>query len=258
MKPILWAGCLLLSGCATTSFNPATQQQETLLISSEREIAMGQAVAHRVEEEFTLVRDPELLERLDRVSQKIVQVADRKSLAYSFSIVEMKEPNAFALPGGPVYVTPKLLEMAQSDDELAAVVAHEVGHIAAKHSIKRMQTAMGMQLFQLIAVGTGAASGPDSRIMDLAFASLLTAYSQADELEADRLSAKYLKEAGFDPSAAITFMERMRDHSFKEPQRRFSYFRTHPFFADRIRVIRQATEGRITFDDYINRNPLDE
>jgi predicted Zn-dependent protease len=117
---------------------------------------------------------------------------------------------------------------------------------------------MGMPLFQLIAVGSGATDARTSQGMNLAFASLLTAYSQADELEADRLSAKYLRKAEYDPSAGIRFMERLQEHTRKQPARRFSYFRTHPFFADRIRVIRQASEGKITFDDYINVNPLDQ
>lgn len=253
---LLTAYCLLfLVGCVTTSYNPATERQETLFISYAREIAIGESVAKRVDEEFTLVRNPELLARLDEVSQRIVAVADRKSLSYRFSIVERKEPNAFALPGGPIYVTTGLLDLVESDDELASVLAHEVGHVVARHSIKRLQTAMGLQLFQLIAVGTRAADARTSRGMDLAFASLLLAHSQSDELEADKLSVKYLKRAGYTPSAAITFMERMRDYNFKQPPRRFSYFRTHPFFADRIRTVRQASEGRITFDDYINISP---
>ncbi len=247
-----------LSACATTSYNPGTEQQETLFISTEKEIAMGQSVSRRVEEEFTVIRDPKLLEQLDRVSARIAAVSDRKDLSYRFTIVQMPEedqPNAFALPGGPVYVTQSLMELTRSDDELASVLAHEVGHIVAKHTVKRIQAAVGLQALQILAVGSGAVDGRTRQGMDLAFASLLLEYSQADELEADRLSAKYLKEAGFNPSAAITFMERLRDHTFKQPMRRFSYFRTHPYFADRIRLLRQETEGKITFDDYINKRP---
>lgn len=250
---------LCLSGCAATSYNVGTERQETLFISTEREIALGESVAKKVEEEFDVVRDPELLQRLDRVSQRIVAVADRKDLSYRFTIVSMKrdeededQPNAFALPGGPVYVTEPLMKLAASDDELASVLAHEVGHVVAKHTVKRIQGAVGLQLLQILAVGTQAADARTVQGMDLAFTSLLLEYSQADELEADRLSAKYLRLAGFDPSAGITFMERLRDHTFKQPSRRFSYFRTHPYFSDRIRLLRQESEGRITFDDYIN------
>lgn len=257
MRLILWLGCLLVFGCATTSYNPSTERQETLFISTEREIAMGESVARRVEEEFTPVRDPELLQQLDRVAGQLVPVADRKDLSYRFTVVEMEDdqPNAFALPGGPVYVTKSLFDLVKSDDELASVLAHEIGHIVAKHAVKRLQGAVGLQLLQVLAVGAGAADARTRQGMDLAFASLLLEYSQADELEADRLSVKYLKAAGYNPQSAITFMERLRDYTFQQPIRRHSYFRTHPFFADRIRLIRQQSEGQITFDDYINVRP---
>lgn len=244
----------VLAGCGSfTSYNPATQQQETLFISTEREIRLGESVAQKVEEEFTEVRDPELLERLDRVSRRIEAVADRKDLEYRFSIVEEEAPNAFALPGGPVYVTTGLLELAESDDELASVLGHEVGHIVAKHAVKRIQGAVGMQIFQVLAAASGAADARTRRGINLAFASLMTEYSQSDELEADGLSVKYLKAAGFDPKAAVRFMQRMRKYALDQPPRRFSYFRTHPYFDDRIRVLRRSTVGRITFDDYINK-----
>ncbi len=248
---------LSLAGCAASSYNVGTERQETLLISTEREIALGEAVSKQVEKEFNVIRDPKLLEQVDRVGARLVAVTDRKELSYRFTIVEPKEgedqPNAFALPGGPIYVTGALLKLTHSDDELASVLAHEMGHVTAKHTIKQLQGAMGMQLLQILAVGTGAADARTSAGMDLAFTSLFLEYSQGDELQADRLGVKYAKLAGYNPGAAITFMERLRDHTLKEPSRNFSYFRTHPYFADRIRLLRQESQGHITFDDYINR-----
>jgi predicted Zn-dependent protease len=246
-----------LAGCALTSYNVATSQQETSFISTETEIALGESLAKRVEEEFHPVRDPDLLQQLDRVASRVASVADRKDLSYRFTIVEMPDdqPNAFALPGGPIYVTRSLFQLIKSDDELAAVLAHEVGHVVARHSIKRLQAAVGLNFLQLIAMGAHGLDAQTRQGVDLAFGALLLEYSQADELEADKLSVKYLKAAGFDPHAAITFMERLRNHTFKQPMRRFSYFRTHPFFGDRIRVLRQEAEGQMTFDDYINIRP---
>ncbi|MBI3322576.1 MAG: M48 family metalloprotease [Candidatus Omnitrophica bacterium] len=261
--PVLSTLLALAAGCApTSSYNIATGRQETLFISPDREIALGESVAKQVEEELPIVRDPELTARLDRIGSRIAAVADRKDLSYRFTIVEMRpkdepgeedQPNAFALPGGPVYVSKALMELAESDDELAAVLSHEVGHIVGKHSAKRIQGAVGLQVLELLAAGTGAADARTRQGMQLAFVSLLMEYSQADELEADRLSIRYLKAAGFDPHAAITFMQRLREHTFKQPMRRYSYFRTHPYYADRIRLLRQHSEGKITFDDYINR-----
>ena len=251
--PFLLCALLFLAGCAT-SYNVATQRQETLLIETEREIRMGESLSKRVEEEYKLIRDPELLARLDRVGSRIAAAADRKDLLYHFSIIDDKEPNAFALPGGPIYVTSGLMELVSSDDELASVLGHEAGHIAAKHVAKRIQGAIGLDLLQVLAaVGASKSDTTTRQGMDLALASILVAYSQADELEADRLGVKYTKRAGYKPLAAISFLERLRDYTFKQPSRQFSYFRTHPYFSDRIRAVRAQATGQIQFDDYINK-----
>lgn len=248
--------CLIfVSGCGTTSYNVATQRQETLLISPDRETSLGEAVAKRVEKEFTLVRDPELLSRLDRVGERLAAASDRKDVLYRFSIVEEKEPNAFALPGGFIYTTTGLMTLIHSDDELAAVLGHEMGHVNARHTVKRIQGALGLQLLQIIALGTHAADAQTQQGIDLAFASLMTSYSQEDELQADRLSVKYLKRTGYRPAAAIDFLTRLRDYTQKQPLNQFSYFRSHPYFADRIRAVRAEVQGQITFDDYINVQP---
>ena len=242
------------AGCATSAYNPGTEHQETLIFGTEREIAIGESVSKQVDKQFTVIKDPKLLEQLDRVSNRLVPVADRKDLSYRFTIVEMPEddqPNAFALPGGPIYVTQSLMALVKSDDELASVLGHEMGHVVAKHAMKHLQASIGMQALQIAAVATKTDS-QTIQGMDLAITSLFLEYSQEDELEADRLGVKYAKAAGYDPTAGIRFMERMRDHTLKQPQRQFSYFRTHPFFADRIRMIRQESEGKISFDDYIN------
>ena len=88
--------------------------------------------------------------------------------------------------------------------------------------------------------------------MELAFPSILSEYSQQDELEADRLGVRYLKRAGFQPLASISFLTKLRDYTFKRPARNFSYFRSHPYFSDRIRSMRSEATGQIQFDDYIN------
>ncbi len=246
---------LLLFGC-NTSYNVATQKEESLMISTEREVQMGEAVSKQVDKQFNVIKDPELLARLDRVSQRIAAVSDRKELTYRFSIVEMKEekdePNAFALPGGIIYVSASLMTLLKSDDELAAVLGHEMGHVVAKHAMKRLQGALGLQLLQLIALGTRAGDARTQQGIDLAFTSILLEYSQADELQADRLSVRYLKRAGFRADATIDALTRIRDYTFKQPSRQHSYFRTHPYFADRLRVVREEAHGQITFDDYIN------
>ncbi len=248
---------LLLAGCST-SYNAATDRTESLVLSTEKEVELGQAASRQVEKEFKPVRDPVLLERLDRVGQRIAAVSDRTDLTYRFNIIDMKEdeisvPNAFALPGGPIYVSLGLMNLLKADDELAAVLGHEMGHVVARHAAKRLQGAIGLQLLQILAAGTKSARTVDDRVnLDVALASLLTEYSQEDEIQADRLGVRYLKRAGYDPTAALRALNALRDFTFKQPARRYSYFRTHPFFADRLRIVRQEATGQINFDDYIN------
>ena len=258
MRPTVFflaAALGLVSGC-TTSYNPATEQTESLLISTEREVEMGNSISRQVDKRYPPVRDPELLARLDRIGQRIADVADRKDLVYQFGIIEEEEPNAFALPGGFVYVTTGLIKLVKSDDELASVLAHEVGHVTARHIAKKIQGQLGLQALQILAIAGGAASRDPraGQAVNLAVVSVLSAYSQQDEMQADRLGVRYLKAAGFDPNAAVTFLQRMQQHAFKQPSHQFSYFRTHPFFGDRIQAARKAATGQIHFDDYINTN----
>lgn len=252
----LW-GVLLVGmvGCST-GYNVGTSREEFILIETDREVRMGASIARQIAEskEFTLSNDPALLERVDRIGHRLASVSDRKEIAYHFHVLEWDEANAFAVPGGYIYLSTKLMELAQSDDELASVLGHEIGHVVAKHSIKRLQTSMGATLFQVLV----AASGQDARTVrgtQVALAHLFLAHSRQDELEADTLSVRYLQRAGYNPEAALTYFERIQAHLRKEPARPFSYVRTHPYFDDRIRVVKGAVRGQVEFEDYINTSP---
>ncbi|MCD5401441.1 M48 family metalloprotease, partial [candidate division NPL-UPA2 bacterium] len=135
-KCLLPALFLILSGCATT-FNPATGRREWIIYTREQEIALGQAVARRVEEEYGIV-EGERARRVERIGRKVAFVSSRKALPYSFRVLDREDLNALALPGGPVYITKALVDEL-NDDELAAVLGHEVAHITARHGVKRLQ-----------------------------------------------------------------------------------------------------------------------
>lgn len=145
---ILICGLSILSGC-TTIYNSATGQRETLFIDTKTEVNLGSNMANEISREKKMVNDPKLQERLERVAKRIAAVSDRKDLSYYFNIVDEKEFNAFAIPGGSVYINSGLMAAA-NDDELAAVVGYEVGHIAARHSVKRLQAVLGYQLLSSI------------------------------------------------------------------------------------------------------------
>lgn len=248
----VWLAAALAAGCAT-GYNAGTSQEELILINTDREVRMGASIAQQLQhsKEFTLSNDPAILERLDRLGQRLAAVSDRQELTYHFTLLEWDEVNAFALPGGYIYVSTALVTLTQSDDELASILGHEIGHVVAKHAVKRLQAALGATVLQALAVA-GAHDGRVVQGAQMALDQLFLAYSRQDELQADTLSVRYLTRAGFNPEGAITFMNRMQAHIRKEPIRPFSYSRTHPHFDDRIRVIKQAVRGQVDFEDYIN------
>jgi predicted Zn-dependent protease len=234
-KIIALAAALLICGCATT-YNPATKRNEFILIDTESEVSMGRQMDKEVQKEFKLVLDRNMQDRLDKIGAKVAAVSDRQDLIYQFKVIEDKELNAFTIPGGYVYVNSGLMETA-TDDELAGVLGHEVGHIAAKHAVKKLQADMGFQLVMSIAMGAsnqqtmGQAMGI---VYDLAH----LGYSRKDETLADSLSVKYSKNAGFDPRAIITFMEKLQaEHEKRGPNVNLVFLSSHPAIEDRIRNI---------------------
>ena len=237
-----------ISGC-TTEYNLATGQEETLMYGTDKEVKIGETIAPQIEAQFTVLTDVDANERVERILERIVAVCDRKDLVYFIKILDEDPVNAVSLPGGYIYVFRGLIEKADSDDELAGVIAHEVGHITARHSVKRMQGAYAAMLLQIASTQT---SGQVAGGVNLALNSLFMEYSQADEFEADRLGVKYLKKAGYDPEAMVAFLQKLKAESEREPLRRYSYWKTHPNLSQRISVVKQSITGKLEFRDYLN------
>lgn len=239
-----------LSGCAT-EYNLATQQEERIFYSSEREVNMGKSISKAVEKEYELVDDPLIQKRVEDIGKKIAEVCDRKEIDYHFKVIDDEEVNAFALPGGFIYVHSGLIEQVADDNELACVLSHEVGHIVARHSIKKLQAAMGYN-FLLILMTQAPDRGKLISGANLAFMEIISGYSREDELLADQLGARYAKRAGYNPEGMINFLQTLQDVNRRKPLRPKSYFKTHPYIPDRIRVVKQELGQELTFDDYIN------
>ncbi len=250
---LMFLCALTFFGCAT-EFNVATQKEDLMFYSSDKEVAIGDSVSKQIEKNYTLIPDPALNERVIRVGEKIAAVCDRKELIYRFRVIEDEKDkdavNAVSLPGGYVYVFKNLLKVAETDDELAGVLGHEVGHIAARHGIKRLQAIWGYSILSVLAAGTKNADFAQGA--QVAYLQLMMGYSQEDELLADKLGARYAKRAGYDPQAMIKFINKLRKRHRKEESRPLSYFRTHPYSSERIRATKQELDEKISFEDYIN------
>jgi len=242
--------CLFLSGCST-EYNIVTKKQETYFYSTDKEVRMGDSIAREVNRTYKLEEDPLVQKRVDTIGRKIAAVCDRRDIDYHFYILQDKEINAVSLPGGYVYINSGLIEKVDNDDELAGVIAHEVGHIVARHSIKKLQAVMGYSVFRIL-VAAASQSGGAGSAADAAFTELILGYGREDELLADQLAARYMKLAGYSPHAMVTFLEKLQEDNRRKPLRPKSYFKTHPYVPDRIRVVKQEMGDKIDFSDYIN------
>ncbi len=239
-----------LAGCAT-EYNLATKQEEKYYYSTDKEVQMGRSINRRIEKELKFSDDLLQQKRLEDIGKKIAAVSDRQEIDYHFRVLDDPEVNAVSLPGGYVYVNSGLLDKLANDDELACVLAHEIGHIVARHSIKKLQALQSYSVLRvLVAVAPGSAEVGNAA--DAAFTQFLLGYSRQDELLADQLGARYAKLAGYNPQGMITFLMKLQESNRRMPIRGRSYYKTHPYVADRIRVVKQELNQPLNFGDYIN------
>ncbi len=240
---------VIAAGCVT-EFNPATQRQETLLYSDEKEKSLGASVALQVEKKFTFNMEVDINERVERILNKIEEVSDRKDLVFTVRVIEDDEVNAFSLPGGYVYLFKGLIDIIDTDDQLAAVIGHEMAHVTAKHAMKRLQGAYGAMALEVAAMASGnvhMAAG-----VDLAASSLLFANSREDEFEADRLGVRYMRRAGYDPRQMKVMLGKLLAHQAKQPPRPLNYWRSHPFIPARMASADAEAKGKTEYRDYLN------
>lgn len=250
---------LMISGCVSSSLNLATQRQEYTLTSTDREVEQGRKLALRVKKELSLVEDESVQQRIRAIGERLAAVCDRREIIYQFAVVQDKDVNAFSLPGGYVFINDGLIKKTKNDDELAAVIAHEIAHIAARHAVKRLESGLGLQLAQLATLATRQSALIQGSSLGIQAATL--AYARDDELEADRLGAKYMKAAGFDPKAMLTFLETLHGEEDKESRylprgvARPQYALTHPYVPERVRAVKEALFGVADYIDYLNATP---
>jgi len=232
---LLLAGAAL--GCAV---NPATGRREITTMSPEREAAVGQEAAAQVAQEIGLVEDPALASYVSALGQRVAATAPRPDVAFQFQVVDMPEPNAFALPGGYVYVSRGLLAIANSEEELGNVIGHEIAHVAARHAAQRETAQLGAGALAILGAIAGAVLGLPGELVgalpQVAAAGLIASYGRDQEREADRLGQQYAAAAGLDPEAMATFLRTLERQTRLEAgsTRRPSFFDTHPATPERV------------------------
>jgi len=238
----LLASASLLCACA---LNPVTGRPQAVLTTEAGEIQQGEEAAREVEEQIGLLEAPALQTYVQEIGQRLASHSQRPNLEYSFHVVEMSMPNAFALPGGHVYVSRGLLALANSEDELATVIGHEMGHVEARHSVSQQAARAPLIPIQIAAGLGGLAAGIISPSLgkvvagtaQLPGALALASYSRSQEAEADRLGQEYAAAAGWDPGALSSFLHnlsREEELSGDDPEST-SFFASHPRSPERSR-----------------------
>lgn len=250
----LLASYFFLIKPAYCEYNLATGREEFILISPENEAKMGESLSKQVEKKFKLDKDYTNQEKVDLIGQKLAEVSDRKEIIFHFRVLDDKMDNAFALPGGYIYIFKRLLERLETDDEIAAVLAHEIGHTCARHSAKRLQNILGYEMLRFLVV-KGAEDSYSRYKANQAINQLMLAYSREDEFEADRLAVKYLKKAGYKPEAVITVLDKLIKWQMAGPTKPKRYYHTHPYLGARRAVVAKEITGQMEFEDYINITP---
>jgi predicted Zn-dependent protease len=231
------------SGCAgLQTYNPATGRGEFIFISTEREVAMGQDVHAQLRKEYKFSEDLSKLRRLRDIGYRVAKASDRQDYVYYFYLIEDDSLNAFTTPGGHIYFFTGLFDKLAADDEIASVLAHEIGHCAAKHVVKKYQAAFGYNLLGAV-IGSQAGEGAGDlavKSANTAMGLIFSAYSRQDELQADTLGLKYMHQSGYDLNGMIKTFEILLANS--QGGNVPSLFRTHPHVEDRIEKVKEEIE----------------
>jgi predicted Zn-dependent protease len=257
---------LPLAGCAP---NPVTGQSDFVMMSESQEIALGRQYNEEViGKQYQVYESKVLQDYVNRVGQKLAKNSHRPNLQYHFAVLDSPEINAFALPGGYVYVTRGIMAYLNSEAELAAVVGHEIGHVTSRHGVRQQSAAqaanIGLAVASIFVPELGTNAGQN--LANILGGALLSGYGREHELEADRLGAQYLARSDYDPQAIIKVLGVLKNQELKdaelakqegrEPRRYSGLFSTHPDNDTRLKQVvgeadklasAQPFEGRSEF-----------
>ena len=227
----------VVTACAT---NPVTGGKDIVLMSEDEEIALGRANDPKIRAQYGVYDDSALQAYVQRVGEQLATHSHRPGLVYRFTVLDSPEVNAFALPGGYIYITRGILAYLNSEAELAAVLGHEVGHVTARHAVRQYTAAtaasIGANILSAVVPELGSQAG--QQLMNVIGNALLSGYGRDHELESDRLGAEYLARTGFDPHAMIgvvgvlknqeEFEKQRAKEEGREPRVYHGVFATHP------------------------------
>jgi len=209
--PVLLIGCSTAAGCSVTS--PVTEAAANMFVPVSQENQMGQQMSAEVEQELPILQDPELNAYVSEITAELLAAADDIPEGLEFTVKIVDDPNqinAFAIPGGNIYVYTGLLRAADSEAELASVLAHEIAHVTQRHIAERMVTQLGLQTVVALALGQNA--GLLTQLASsIGAQGFLLKHSRDAERESDEVGMRYVVQAGYDPHGYVSFFSKLAD-----------------------------------------------
>jgi predicted Zn-dependent protease len=241
--------CALTTACAT---NPATGKREFSLMSEDQEIQIGQSQDAQVRKEMGVYGDRELQQYVSDIGLRLAQVSERPNLPWHFTIVDVPAVNAFALPGGYIYITRGIMPFLQDEAQLAGVLGHEIGHVTARHASQQYSRSTGAEIGLILGSIFVPATRPFAQLGESGLGLLMLKYSRDDEAQADGLGVKYASRAGWDPDGIpqmLTTLGRIEEASDNKGVP--NWLQTHPAAEDRVQrvqaAVREAEQGADRF-----------
>ena len=254
-------GLVLAAACACAT-NPATGRREFSLMSEQQEIGIGQQMDGEVRREMGLYDDPALQDLVSTMGLSLARRSERSGLPWHFAVVDSPAVNAFALPGGYIYITRGLLPFLDDESQLAGVLGHEIGHVTARHAAQQYSRATGAQLGLLLGGIFVPAARPFAGLAETSLGLLFLKHGRDDELEADQLGVRYASRSGWDPAGIprmLTTLDRIEETGDNKGVP--NWLATHPAPADRVQRVQTAVQEAATpaskagtdRDDYLRR-----
>ncbi len=215
------AAAVALGGCA---------------VSQQQEVQMGQQYSAQIAQQLPLINDPEVVRYINVLGDSIAHLTSRGDLDWHFYVVDAPDVNAFAVPGGYVYVNRGLIERADKMDELAGVLGHEIGHVVRRHTVKQMQQQQGANIGVTLAcvLTSVCETGAGSAAIQVGGSALFAKFSRADEAQADEEGFKNVMRAGISPEGLVTMFQKLLDERKTQPTAVDAWFASHPLEESRI------------------------
>ncbi len=235
-------GCISLNTIGQAGNSFLEEVSDVNIFTDEEEQQFGKAFAEQHAREVKFYTDPFVTNYINDIGQTLVKHSKRNKIPYTFKVVDTKDVNAYAVPGGFIYINLGLIRAAQTESELAFVIAHEIGHIVGRHSMKQLTQVYGIEILRQLILDEDSSELTEI-VVDVLAAGLLFKYSRDDERESDFYGVQNVYDISISPEGGIRFFQTLQKLQRREPSAIEALLSTHPVNSERISNIRLQIDG---------------